>query len=90
MKRSLRRGDCADSQYYDSTSGTKGGVMLAQGAHILFCDAGNVVPADELRQKRGVGGKNPLLVCWRCFGKSIEIPSSGRRTSMKQKKYQPE
>ena len=35
-----------------------------------------------------MGGKNPLLVCWYCFDKNIEIPCSGGRTNMKEKKDQ--
>ena len=35
-----------------------------------------------------MGGKNPLLVCRYCFDKSIEIPCSGGRTNMKEKKDQ--
>ena len=35
-----------------------------------------------------MGGKNPLLVCRYCFDKNIEIPCSGGRTNMKEKKDQ--
>jgi hypothetical protein len=35
-----------------------------------------------------MGGKNTLLVCRYCFDKNIEIPCSGGRTNMKEKKDQ--
>ena len=35
-----------------------------------------------------MGGKNPLLVCRYCFDKNIEIPCSGGRTNMNEKKDQ--
>ena len=63
--------------------------MLAQGMCDFFYDVDSVVSADEIRWKRGMGGKNPLLVYQRCFDKSIEIPSSSGRASMNQKKDQP-
>ena len=44
--------------------------------------------ADENRQKRGVGDKNPLLVCRCCFDKSTEILSSGGHSSFKKNKLQ--
>ena len=44
--------------------------------------------ANEIRQKRNVGGKNPLLVCRYCFDKNIEITCSGGRVNIKQKKDQ--
>ena len=51
-------------------------------------DADNIVSADEIRKKKDICGKNPLLVCRYCFEKNIEIPCSGGRTNMKQKKDQ--
>ena len=35
-----------------------------------------------------MGGKNPLLVCRYYLDKNIEVPSSGDRTNMKEKKDQ--
>ena len=50
----------------------------------------SAVPDDETRQKRGAGGKHPLLDFCNCFDKSTEMPSSGECASMKQKKDQSE
>ena len=44
--------------------------------------------ASEIRKERDVGGKNPLLVFRYCFDKNIEMPCSGGRTNMKEKKDQ--
>ena len=44
-----------------------------------------MVQVDEIRKKRDVGGKNPLLVCRYCFDQNFEIPCSGGRVNTKQK-----
>ena len=48
----------------------------------------DIVQAEEIRNKRDIGGKNPLLICRYCFDKKFEIPCSGGRTNAKQKKDQ--
>ena len=48
----------------------------------------DIASAAEARKKRDLGGNNSLLVHRYYFGKSIEIPSSGGRSSMKHKKDQ--
>jgi len=47
-----------------------------------------IVQIDEIRKKRDVGGKNPLLICRHCFNKNFEIPCSGGRVNVKQKEAQ--
>ena len=44
--------------------------------------------ADEIHKKGDIGGKNPLLVCRYCFDKNFEIPCSGSRVNVKEKKAQ--
>ena len=46
------------------------------------------MPIEEIKRTRNTGGKTPLLVCRHCFDSKVEIPCSGGRTSMKQKKDQ--
>ena len=54
----------------------------------ICCSIGNIALADEIRQKRGMGGKNLLLICRCCFDKNIEILSSWECANVKQKKDQ--
>ena len=88
MKTALRCGEYIESQYYNPATGLKGGRIVTNDVCAICYDADNIVSADEIRKKRDIGGKNPLLVCRYCFDKNIEIPCSGGRTNMKQKKDQ--
>ena len=80
--------DYVESQCYNSASGVKGGRIVTKDVCAICYETDNIVLANEIRQKRNMGGKNPLLVCRCCFDKNIEIPCSGGRTNMKQKKDQ--
>ena len=48
----------------------------------------DIIKPEELRKKRDLGSKNPLLICRFCFDANIEVPCLGGRTSMTQKKDQ--
>ena len=88
VRRAVTCGDYIESQYYNPTTGLKGGRILTLDICAICYDTEDIVSADEIRKVRDMGGKNPLLVCRYCFDKGIEIPSSGGRTNMKEKKDQ--
>jgi len=88
VKTALHCGEYIESQYYNPATGLKGGRIVMDDICAICYDADNIVSADEIRKKRDIGGKNPLLVCRYCFDKNIGIPFSGGRTNMKQKKGQ--
>ena len=48
----------------------------------------NILSISEIKQKRDMGGKCPLLVCQDCFVSNIKIPSSGGRVSFTEKSKQ--
>ena len=48
----------------------------------------DIVSIEEIKAKRNIDGKNTRLICRYCFESNAEIPCSGGRTSMKQKKDQ--
>ena len=83
-----RCGSYIESQYYNPNTGLKGGRILTTDICAICYGADDIVSADEIRKNRDIGGKNPLLVCRYCFDKNIEIPCSGGRTNMKEKKDQ--
>lgn len=83
-----RCGTSIESQYYNPNAGLKGGRILTEDRCAICYTAEDIVSADEIRKKRDLGGKNPLLVCQYCFDKNFEIPCSGGRTNMKEKKDQ--
>ncbi len=87
-RRALWCGDFVESQYYMPNVGTKGDRILTLDiCSICFSDT-HIVPVDEIRTKRDLKGKNPLLVCRYCFDSKVEIPTSGGRTNFAQKKQQ--
>ena len=89
VRRVSRCGDYIESQYYNpNTGGLKGGRILTPDICAICYDTDDIVSADEICKERDMGGKNPLLVCRYCFDKNIEIPCSGGRTNMKEKKDQ--
>ena len=47
-----------------------------------------MVSADEIRSKRDIGGKVPLMICRYCFDQKVEIPCSGGRINSSQKRRQ--
>ena len=85
VKRQLRCGDFIESQYYNPTTGVKGGRILTVDICAICYNKDDMVKVDEIRKKRDVGGKNPLLVCRYCFDQNFEIPCSGGRVNTKQK-----
>lgn len=67
-------------------TGTKGGRILTLDiCSICFSDT-PIVPVDEIRTKRDLEGKNPLLVCRYCFDSKVEIPTSGGREQTSHRK----
>ena len=62
--------------------------MLTLHALSICYDIGGIILANEIRKKKCMGRKSPLLVRTYCFDKSIEHPSSSGRASAKQKKDQ--
>ena len=81
----MRCGDYIESQYYNPKSGVKGSRIVTKDICAICYGDDDIVSADEIRKKRDIGGKNPLLVCRFCFDKKFEIPCSGGRTNQKQK-----
>lgn len=88
VKMQLRCGDYIESQYYNPATGLKGKRILTPDICAICYDMGDIVSADEIRKEKNIGGKNPLLICRYCFDKNIEVPCSGGRTNVKQKKDQ--
>lgn len=93
-QRALVCGTPIEYQYYNPTSGTKGGRIITNDiCSICYdsCENGNKVSPDEIVKERDVGGKSPLMVCSYCFDSKAPIAySGGRRTNMRQKKQQEE
>jgi len=88
VKRQIRCGDFIESQYYNPSSGVKGGRIVTKDICAICYETEEIVQIDEIRKKRDVGGKNPLLICRHCFNKNFEIPCSGGRVNVKQKEAQ--
>ena len=83
VKRQMRCGDFIESWYYTSSAG-------ALDICAICYERQGIFQADEICKKRDTGGKNLLLVCRYCFDKNFEIPCSGGRVNVKQKKAQDE
>ena len=66
----------------------KGGRIMTKDICAVCYEDDDIVSEVEIRKKRNIGGKNPLLVCRYCFDKNFEIPCSGGRTNEKEKKSQ--
>ena len=88
VKRQLTCGDYIESQYYNPTTGLKGGRILTPDICAICYDMDEIVSVDEIRREKNIGGKNPLLICRYCFDKNIEVPCSGGRTNVKQNSEQ--
>ena len=48
----------------------------------------NIMSADKIRKEHGIGGKNLLLACRRCFDTNVELPTSDRKSNLRQKQVQ--
>mmetsp|Transcript_21870 Transcript_21870/g.47533 ORF Transcript_21870/g.47533 Transcript_21870/m.47533 type:complete len:109 (-) Transcript_21870:34-360(-) len=81
----MRCGDYIESQYYNPKTGVQGGRIVTIDICAICYENEDIVQADEIRNNRDIGGKNPLLVCRYCFDKGFEIPCSGGRINVKQK-----
>ena len=88
VKRQLRCGDYIESQYYNPKTGAKGDRIVTEDICSICYESEDIVSAEEIRNKREIGGKNPLLVCRYCFDMKVEIPCSDGRTNIKEKKDQ--
>ena len=75
-------------QYYNPSSRVKRGRIVTEDICAICYNRRGIVQADEIRNKRDIGGKNLLLDCQYYFDKNFEIPCSGGRVNMKQKKVQ--
>ena len=87
-RRQTRCDDFIESQYYNPKLGVKGGRIVTKDICAVCYEDDDIVSEVEIRKKRNIGGKNPLLVCRYCFDKDFEIPCSGGRTNEKEKKSQ--
>ena len=47
---------------------------MTEGICAICYEDEDIVSAEEVCDKRGVGGKNPLLACRYCFDVNIDIP----------------
>lgn len=88
VKRQLRCKDYIESQYCNPAAGLKGGRILTKDVCAICYDDEDIVTAEEIQNGCDIGGKDPLLFCRYCFDKKVEIPFSGGRTNMTQKKDQ--
>eukprot|EP00957_Ditylum_brightwellii_P111580 8510830-Ditylum_brightwellii.AAC.1 len=88
VRQALRCGDFIEPQYYNSKKGIQGGRIVTEDICAICYKKDNIVSADEIRAKRDIGGKNPLLVCRFCFDSNVEIPCSAGQTNMKEQKDQ--
>ena len=86
----IRTGICCgepiEAQYYNPSTGQKGGRITTADICALCWSEDNIVSPDEIRGKRNVGGKLPLPVCQLCLDLKVEIPCSGGRQSNQQQK----
>ena len=87
-KREWWSGHCMKSQCYGSTHGVKGLRVLTIDTLEIWYEADEMDSANEARKKKGLEGKNLLLVRIHWFDKSVGIPSSGRWNRTKCKKDQ--
>ena len=62
-KRQLRCGDYIESQYYNPKYGVKGNRIVTEDICAICYEDEDIVSAEEICDKRDVGGKNQLLVC---------------------------
>ena len=95
-RRAIRCGEQIEAHYYDPKTGGRGGRLLTSGASVMcaICYVtDDIVPKEEIRRERDVGGKIPLPMCRGCFESGVKPPCSvGGRTNVKhataQKKQQ--
>lgn len=84
-----RCGDFVESQYYNPDKvGARGGRIVTTDVCAICYSQHDIVSAEEIKTRRDVGGKNPLLVCRACFDLNVKIPTSGGSSNKRQKKSQ--
>ena len=88
VRRQLRCGDWIESAYYNPTAGLRGGRIVTEDICAICFGNDDIVSVEEIKRKRNIGGKRPLLICRHCFESNVEIPCSGGLVSTKEKKDQ--
>ena len=68
--------------------GINGKMIVTEDICAIWYEDEYIVSAEEICDKRGVGGNNPLFVCRDFFDMNIEIHCLGGCTNQNQKKYQ--
>ena len=86
MKRQIRCGDYVKSTYYNLTTGLKGGRIVTENVGAICYGNTDIAAVEGIRNKRNMGGKNPLLLCEFCFDSGVELPCSDGHTNMMQKR----
>ena len=84
-RRAIRCGEPIEAHFYDPKSGERGGRLVTSTS--LMCTTcyvtDDIVPKDEIRRERDLGGKTPLPMCRDCFEAGVKPPCSGARTNLK-------
>jgi len=85
-RRAIRCGEQIEAHYYDPKTGGRGGRLVPSWASVMcaICYVtDDIVPKEEIRRERDVGGKIPLPMCRGCFESGVKPPCLGARTNVK-------
>ena len=77
-----------EPQYYNPSTGTKGGRIVTKDlCSVCYLDE-DLLSQDEIRNERDLGGKTPLIICRGCLEGGVDPPCSGARRNISQAKKQ--
>ena len=87
-RRALMCGHPIEPQYYNPSTGTKGGRIVTKDlCSVCYLDE-DLLSQDEIRNERDLGGKTPLIICRGCLEGGVDPPCSGARRNISQAKKQ--
>mmetsp|Transcript_10352 Transcript_10352/g.17590 ORF Transcript_10352/g.17590 Transcript_10352/m.17590 type:complete len:132 (-) Transcript_10352:193-588(-) len=76
-RRAIRCGEQIEAHFYDPKTGGRGGGLVASGASVMCVTCyvtDDIVPREEIRRERDLGGKIPLSMCRGCFEAGVKPP----------------
>jgi hypothetical protein len=91
-RESIWCGDPVEPQYYWKQQKTRPGIIMPAPpewcASCYDVDEDNIVPDEEVVQKRNTGGKKFLPICRDCFDANVPVVKTSGNTNFQQKKQQ--